>query len=86
VFPANVTTPFESILNGPAETGVTFVLVGLTKTVFKVSLSVTLNTTFGFTPVFTATGLSSTASIGFKTTTVAVAFVQFTGSAPASHN
>jgi hypothetical protein len=57
VFPANVTTPFESILNGPAETGVTFVLVGLTKTVFKVSLSVTLNT--GFTPVFTATGLSS---------------------------
>jgi hypothetical protein len=79
VFP--VTTPFESILNGPSETGVTFVLVGLTKTVFKVSLSVTLHY-FGFTPVFTATGLSSTASIGFKTTTVAVAFVQLTGSAP----
>jgi hypothetical protein len=29
--------------------------------------------------VFTAAGLSSTASIGFKTTTVAVAFVQLTG-------
>jgi hypothetical protein len=42
-------------------------------------------TTFGFTPVFTATGLS-TASIGFKTTTVAVAFVQLTGSAPVSHS
>jgi hypothetical protein len=61
-----VTTPFESILNGPAETGVTFVLVGLTKTVFKVSLSVTLNHYFGFTLCFTANGLSSTASIGFK--------------------
>jgi hypothetical protein len=58
VFPANVTTPFESILNGPAETGVTFVLVELKQ--YSKYHYLLLNTTFGFTPVFTATGLSST--------------------------
>ena len=86
MFPANVNTPFASILSGPAETGVTSVLFGLTNSPFNVSLLVTFNTTFGFISVFTATGLSLTATIGFNTTTVAVAFVQLTGSAPVSHN
>jgi hypothetical protein len=43
---------------------------------FKVSLSVTFKTIVGFTPVFTAAGISSMALIRFKTTTVAVAVVQ----------
>ena len=76
---ANVKTPFASILNGPVVTGVTSVLAPVTGLLFKVSFVVTFSTTVGILPVATLTAGSFTASIGFETTTIAVAVSQFDG-------
>ena len=78
VFGATVKVPFASILNGPEVTGVTSVLVVVTATPFSVSFDSTLP------PV--AAIVSSLATIGLPTTTVAIAVSQFAGVAPTSHN
>ena len=80
VFAARVNCPFESIVNGPVVTWVTFVLAAVTTTPFNVSLVVaTLNNAVGTVPVATVTGALSIASITLLTTTVAVAVSQLAG-------
>ena len=89
VFGANVKTPLASILNGPVVIGVTSVLAAVTPKVFKVSLSVTLPTVVATVVLGVCVGkVSTTASIGFKTTTVAVAVSKLLQATvvPDSHN
>ncbi len=87
VFGAKVNTPSESILNGPVVIGVTSVLAPVTGIPFRISFVVTFPIVFGTVALGTCVGkLSTTASIGFNTTTVAVAESQFAGTTPTSHN
>ena len=76
VFGATVKFPLASTLNGPLVTGVTSVLAGVTATPFNVSLAVTFPPVDGI--------VSSLATIGLATTTVATAVSQFAGFAPTS--
>src|SRR5699024_7780480 len=76
VFGATVKFPSASIVNGPSVTGVTSVLVVLTRFPFKVSFVITL-------PPVEAV-VSSLATIPLLTTTVAIAVSQFAGFAPTS--
>ena len=90
VFGAKVKTPLASIDSGPVVIGVTSVFAAVTPTLFKVSLAVTLPTVVGTVVLGTWVPkvVSSIASIGFNTTTVAVAeslLLQATV-VPASHN
>ena len=64
VLAANVKTPSESILNGPAVIGVTSVLAAVTATPFKVSFVVTFPIVVAVAPVCTVVGPSFIASIG----------------------
>ena len=66
-------------------TGVKVISPGTTGTPFKVSFTSTLGVFPPSNPLIGA-GVSSTASIGATTSTVAVAVSQFTGEAPVSHN
>ena len=94
VFGAKVKTPFASILNGPVVIGVTSVLVVVAATPFKVSaplplLLKTLPTVVATVVLGVCVGkVSTTASIGFKTTTVAVAVSKLLQATvvPDSHN
>ena len=88
VFGAKVKIPLASILNGPVVIGVTSVLAVVTATPFRVSLIVTSPTVVAVEVLGVCVGkvVSSIASIGFNTTTVAVAVSQFDGFAPVSHN
>ena len=78
VFGATVKFPLASTLSGPVVIGVTSVFAVVTAAPFKVSFVNTL-------PPVDAT-VSSLATIGLVTTTVAVAVSQFAGVAPTSHN
>ncbi len=79
VFAANIKLPSTSTLKGPSVTGVTSLLVAVTNEPFKVSFDVTFCMVIGVVPDATVVRPSSTASIEFKTTTVAVAISQFAG-------
>ena len=82
---ASIKLPSASTRIGPATTGVTSVFAVVTGCPFKVSFVITFKTVFDVVPVTTVIGASSTASITFETTTVAVAVSQFDGLAPTSH-
>ena len=80
VFGATVITPLASTLSGPVVIGVTFVLVVVTKTPFKVSFPITVpGTVVTPEPELTVTAGSITASITLFTITVAVVLSQFAG-------
>jgi hypothetical protein len=65
---ATVTIPLASMLNGPVVNGVTLVLVVVAATPFNVSF-VNVFMPLPLHCLMTVTDGSSTASIGFKTTT-----------------
>ena len=80
MFGAKVNTPVAFILNGPDVTGVTSVLLAVTRTPFKVSFVVTLPTVVGnVVPGVWLGKVSTTASIVPNTTTVIVTLSQFAG-------
>ena len=86
MFGATVKLPSTSTLNGPFEPGVTSVAAIVAGEPFKVSFPKTLPAGVGVAPEATVVAGSSTASIGLRTVTVAIAVSQLAGTATVSHN
>ncbi len=79
VLAATVTIPLASMLSGPVVNDVTLVLVVVAATPFNVSFVKVFKAVTIVLFDTTVTDGSSTASIGFKTTIVAIALLQFAG-------